>query len=363
MLGAAALSILFSACVLDDDGSLDGSLDGTTDGDFDEPTPWVELGEYDFEPEQDQLLIPTVEIPDGGDGFALFVEVEGCAQVALLEDAQTRWVDGLESGPSCAACEERFSVVAESGLLVHDPGTAVDGPAQLRLGKIACNTLTRARPNPDDPISSVRLWMRPLPERVDPVAVPLRFQHGAFSSWSAAADSAALLDEVSSLLSPVGVDVVLEGTSENPELPQELSWFEGDPSPLAPFVDPHDEVVDVVFGGCLEHVHPELGTRTSLEGFVPRVPAHGAAGGGAYLSGRSCTSANVEPTVLPIDVQARFLAHELGHYLGLYHVEDPEDGSLMHPTPGFVSDPTITDEQARKMRLHAALMAEGLPSL
>ena len=313
------------------------------------------------------------ELEGGAEGFALFAEVDGCAQVARLEDDTKAWVDALESGASCAACEARFSVIAEAGLLVHAPPEPSAGPAQLRLGKIECGTLTRTQPRDDTPPSSVRLWRRELPVRPENPIVSLRFHHGAYSSWASETDSEVLLEAVSELFAASGIQVVLDASSDR-VVPESLPWYEGDPSALEPLTSPDDGVVDVVFAGCLEHVHPELGTRSTLDGLVPRIPAQGSPGAGIFLRGRACTAASLGPAPTSLDSQSRILAHELGHYLGLYHaprtpeeaeaaegLDDAGDDNLMHANPALILNPVFSPAQAERMRLHAALLGEPMP--
>jgi hypothetical protein len=164
-------------------------------------------------------------------------------------------------------------------------------------------------------------------------------------------------------LAPTGLRIALESSSFDDAMPATIGWFEGDPSEIVPFVDPEDDVVDVVFAGCLEHVHPELGTRTVLDGLVPRIPAQGAVGGGIFLRGRACTESATGPTSVPVEIQARRLAHELGHYLGLYHSAETETdaGNLMAPDPSRIVSPSFSTAQAERMRLHATLLSEPMP--
>ncbi|KIG19309.1 hypothetical protein DB30_03865 [Enhygromyxa salina] len=351
VLGAVALSLALTGCDVTSDG------EALTDA-----SAWTYIGELAYAPQDDELLTAAVELADAAQGFALFAEVDGCAQVARLEDDTSTWVSALESGPSCAACEERFSVIAGAGLLVHLPPEPRAGPARLRLGKIDCETLTRARPSADTPASSVRLWVRELPTLPRELVVPLRFHHGRFSPRASDAESEALLAEAAALLAPTGIRVVLDGSSTDDTLPDSIPWFEGDPSALEPHVEPEDGVVDVVFAGCLEHVHPELGTHTLLDGLVPRIPAQAAPGAGIFLRGRACTAASLGPISVPVESQARVLAHELGHYLGLYHrLEDTDADTLMAPNPALVANPVFSPAQAERMRLHAALLSEPMP--
>ncbi len=359
VLGTVALSIALAGCDGGPEGAPEGDSSGP-EGDSGDASAWSYLGELPFTPEDGELLTLPVELTDAAEGFALFAEVDGCAQVALLEDDATTWVGALESGPSCTACEERFSVIAGSGLLVHSPAEPSSGPARLRLGKIDCHTLTRARPDAESPAGSVRLWARELPAVPLEVVVPLRFHHGPFSSRSSDDESAALIEAASALLAQAGVRPALDSSSADDALPESIAWFEGDPSALAPLVEHEEGVVDVVFAGCLEHVHPELQTRTTLDGLVPRVPAQAAVGAGIFLRGRACTSASLGPSFVSVESQARVLAHELGHYLGLYH-SVTSDSDLMNPNPALIPDPTFSPAQAERMRLHAALLAEPTP--
>ena len=117
--------------------------------------PWALVAEVDYAGEGGDLLTPDIVVSEGGAGFALFVETDGCAHVAHLSDTETTWVsDEGAGGP-----EARFSPIAGSGMLVHLPERATDGDATIRLRQLSCETMTRLSAA-EDP-GRMRLWMRP----------------------------------------------------------------------------------------------------------------------------------------------------------------------------------------------------------
>ncbi len=334
-------------------------------------SPWTFLGEHSFAPSGALLLGPKLQIPGGAAGFAMLVEADACVQVARLK-SEALVVRTLESGPSCKDCSERFSLIAGDGMLVHHPPQAGEGPAELVLGQMRCTTLTPARPSVDAP-ARFSAWWRPLPQLPAEAPVQLIFRHGPFSAQADRASTEALFRAVRALMAPAGIAATLRASDEAPAIPASTRWFEGDPAELAALVDPPSAPVQVVFAGCIERVHPELGSSTVLDGLVPRVPGLSATGAGIFLRGRDCFPGESAPVPWPVAVQARRVAHELGHFLGLYHSvevngesdklpDTGRDDNLMAPNPNLVERPVFSPLQAARMRLHAALAAEGTPN-
>ncbi len=108
--------------------------------------------------------------------------------------------------------------------------------------------------------------------------------------------------------------------------------------------------IDVVFAGCLRRVDP-LGTPGAVLGVTGRV---GGGGGGAadavFLPGRVCDAFDDAPAPVDPRATAHVLAHELGHFLGLAHVDD--EANLMHPQPQRATARELSREQARVVSLH-----------
>lgn len=333
-------------------------------------SPWTSLGTLSFAEEAGQQLSPEIRIEGGGAGFAVFVEVEGCVQVARLE-TDRRWVESLEGGPSCRDCPERFSLAAGSGLFVHQPPAPVEGPARLRFGSLSCSTLSATFLDGETPPDRLRVWSRALPSPAASASIELEFRHGPFSSSAPPHETARLLNQVQSLMAPSALSVTVTKSEDDPNLPTRLEWFEGAPAALEALVPEATGEVEVVFAGCIERVFPAVGSRTTLDGLVPRIPTFGARGGGVFLRGRECFGASTDPIPWPTEVLARRLAHELGHFLGLYHsreasgledrLPDTGDDTLMLPNPSLAPEAVFSPLQAERMRRHARIVAEGLP--
>lgn len=85
---------------------------------------------------------------------------------------------------------------------------------------------------------------------------------------------------------------------------------------------------------------------------------------GIYLKGQSCRPGSA-PINWPPSLLATLLAHELGHYLGLFHsveadgtldqLADTDANNLMYYDPLTLSAPAFSASQFRVMRRHPAI--------
>ncbi|MEM1025751.1 MAG: hypothetical protein AAGJ19_18900 [Myxococcota bacterium] len=315
---------------------------------------WRFLGALSFEPEDGQALTASVVLGGGAGGFALLAELDGCANIARLED-ESVWVERLERGPSCQDCRGAFSMVAGRGLWVHAPRPAREGLIEVRLGRIDCRTLIPARPEEG---GRIKLWARALPaDRNVSLAVVLR--EGPDAS---PLDPEALLARAGAYFQDTGVELMLRRNVQEASLPRHVEWFEGAPESLPSKRHGHG-LVEVLRTGCLERVHPQLGSRRTLDGLVPRVPALAGPNGAVYLRQLACGGTSKRPLERSLEQEAKLLAHELGHYLGLHHVDEGQgrEDALMRVDPLSGEAHSFSPDEARRLRLHAILVADSLP--
>jgi hypothetical protein len=115
----------------------------------------------------------------------------------------------------------------------------------------------------------------------------------------------------------------------------------------------------VIFAGCLEHVGTD---RLAIEtqGYAPRIP--GGGGDGAFADGVFVSAAGCGPgaNLATPERAAKILAHELGHFLGLYHtvecsggedlLPDTDSRNLMNYLPDAVDSSGLSDRQVFVMR-------------
>jgi hypothetical protein len=313
-----------------------------------------------------------------------------CPQLdSVVDPAGGAWVTSAagDLGPYCVGCPQRVSVGIGYGLFIlpsndHAPG-APDA-LEIIAGARDCSTLLSA---PTTAPTHLRIE-GVFPTEVEPTRAGIISLGLAFLADSPLADQTAraavlpeTLRQVNAMLAPGGLQVTVARSRSVGQREGVLELVRGDDGPLDALYGEvlEDEAcppaaaqdgpgwVPVVFAGCIRVVDPLLQTTSEPDGMTPGIPdgfpplgrAHGI-----YLKGQSC-----RPGMAPINwtpsLLAKLLAHELGHYLGLYHsveadgtvdqLADTDENNIMYNAPLTVSAPTFSPSQFRVMRRHPVI--------
>jgi len=160
---------------------------------------------------------------------------------------------------------------------------------------------------------------------------------------------------------PIGVDIELVSLSDIARPDGERLEYNGaNMSLLGDLADTaaksigHKQTVPIILTPCLHFENPLLQISNDVKAVVPHIPGGLVSPGSAdavFVSAESCLFGPDSPAWLDADGLARILAHELGHFLGLYHVPDhlgtdPQSDNLMHPdelSVAFIINPTQAD--------------------
>jgi hypothetical protein len=118
--------------------------------------------------------------------------------------------------------------------------------------------------------------------------------------------------------------------------------------------------VPVLLVGCLRREGGPTSGTTYPFGQVPRIPGGGAVGpqsNAVFISTADCDDPT-QPKHAREAAMVSTLAHELGHYLGLYHVADPEN--LMHTgAPDTLQGKRFSSKQVDVLRRHPSVRLSG----
>jgi hypothetical protein len=339
----------------------------------------------------------SVVLPPGSGAAALRIsDPTGAALCVQLDSVVagdgTPWVTSAagDLGPYCLACPQRVSVGVGYGLFIlpsDDPAPELPAAFDVVAGVRDCSSLLPpAAGFAVGAATQLRIEGR-FPPAVEPARAGVISLGLAFLGGSPLADPAtraavlpgALL-EVNALLAPGALQVVVARTRTVDQETGALDLTRGQGGPLdalyaevlgagdcAPPVE--DGWVPVVFAGCIRLADPLQQTTSEPDGMTPGIPDGFPPPGraqGIYLKGQSCRP---EVSPAPIDwtpsMLGRLLAHELGHYLGLYHsveadgtvdqLADTDATNLMYYSPLTLSAPTFSPSQFRVMRRHPAI--------
>ena len=312
----------------------------------------------------------------GQAGVALAVSASPfqCFQLdSLTDDDGGVYVPPGQSGAYCTSCDQRVSVAAGGGLFVVPSRAGSFQPAGSLHARFAlrdCVTLTPATPATDGgapPVLTLKEWpLGPSPARG---TVRLRvIVTPASVFYPSAADSAldAALAAVNDQLSVVGITATWAEPSRLPAAAgSDATFSRGDPSPLVSLRggDPGDEAsIPVVLAGCLLLSDPLVGTPSEPLGYTPHIPGGAGPADAVYIKGSPCGTPQPIVENWTAEAFGRVAAHEIGHYLGLYHaveadgtmdqLPDTDAGNLMNYDPTVSTATGLTPEQGEVMRRH-----------
>lgn len=277
-----------------------------------------------------------------------------------------------EWGRTCGECTQRVFLSYGAGLYVFPNGAeSLAGGEQIsaRVALRDCLSQLPVSEAVDGPLPeavSVSWASWPEPDEAEQLALRIHLVVGADTAPDALREGA--VTRATELLAMAGVSLWVADETRVPD-PGELAVSVGDLTALVDLleqglVSPGD--VPVVLTPCVTLSNEVFGEMAQPDGFTPRIP--GGYGGAraadaVFLRVTSCTDP-AKGYWSSAEAMGTVMAHEIGHFLGLYHPPDhlPDTsggGTLMDEDPLAHTPPDLTPSQRRVLRRHPLLRPVG----
>lgn len=331
-------------------------------------------------------------LPRGARAFAVrsWLDDSTLSQSACFQledvrvDGEQAWVGDATTddyGDYCTACRERVAVGAGYGfhVLPSGPDEALELAAvQLRVALRDCTTLTplsAAGAGIDRLMFEYAAWAPPAAELELqlPVSIVIANANGL------AAESvllASALDRLRTTWAAAGIAIVVAAQVEIASSATPIRYTANDRAELVSLTRAARRALDaalvsrawpvIVLTTCLQRSDTISGERTEPLALTPHIPG----GFGkrdepdqVLIAAERCEGLVPGPRFLDPDTLGAVLAHELGHYLGLYHVNEadgrqdtltdtsPDQANLMQRFPSAAAL-VISAGQIRIARRH-----------
>lgn len=411
LAASAAIVTLFAACQTheepprtghdansgDDAGSFEVSGDaGPSTGDASAAEPSISWLRSEVELEQDGRSAPltfdvaALERPvfalrtyaaDAEASRALCFQLE-----EVRADTDMLWVPlatSADYGDYCTRCEQPVAVGNGYGLFMLPSAAAIPAGLHtiaLRVALRDCLTLTplsRATPRPRSLI--VENLSFAAPAREQRLVLPIAIVEATPHTFTDGAQLDRMFARVREIWSLAGIELTLRGpfSLPRPTAPvvysatdrTVLSALEREARVLTQQARVESTAPTIVFTPCLVREDPlgEGATQPlAMSAHVPGGFSVHEDADGIFVAGERCGGLTPGPRYLESETLAAVVAHEIGHYLGLFHVQE-SDGredvladtsldtpNLMQPQPSARAT-TLADSQISIARRHLSL--------